>query len=348
MMGFAELKRNVTGRGLCWFFCGLLLAFATAGCGVQKRGSAHIAIRLAIGGQVQLIYLPATLARDLGYYTDEGLDVTLQDFPGGAKSLESLLGGSSDVVCGFYEHTVQMAAQGRDLRAFVDILRYPGLVAVASAKGINRVEDLKGKNIGISAPGSATQLFLNYLLTKHGLKPADSSTASIGMSATAVGAVTHGTVDAAIMTDPAFHMVLKQMPSIRVLADTRTGSGVREVFGVETYPSAVLYSTGSWIDAHPDATARLTRAMIRTITWMRTHSPEAVRAQMPQEFRTDDEATDLQAIKATQEMLSLDGRLTPESVEAVKAVLSVSLDDVRRGSIDLSKTYTNQFVDRAQ
>jgi len=303
---------------------------------------------MAVGGQAQLIYLPATLAQDLGYYNDEGLDVSIQDFPGGAKSLESLLGGSTDVVCGFYEHTVQMAAQGRELRAFVAMLRYPGLVAVAAAKGINRVEDLKGKTVGISAAGSATQLFLNYLLAKHGLKPGDASSASIGMSATAVGAVTHGTVDAAIMTDPAFHMVLKQMPGLRILADTRTGEGVREVFGVDSYPSTVLYSTSSWIEAHPDQVRRLTRAIVRTVAWMRSHSPGAVRAQMPQEFRTDDEDSDIEVLQATQAMLSLDGKLTPESAEAVRVVLGVSLDSVRTAAIDLGKTYTNEFVERAQ
>ena len=223
------------------------------GCGTRRAAPGPVPIRMAVGGRAQLIYLSATLGHELGYYYDEGLAVTLQDFPGGAKSLEALLGGSTDVVCGFYDHTIQMAAQGRELRAFVEMLRYPGLVAVAAAPGIASIGDLKGKIVGVSAPGSSTHMFLNYLLATHGLKPDDVSTASIGMSATAVAAVTRGKVDAAIMTDPALEIVQKHGATVRILADTRTAEGVRQVFGVDTYPSVVLYSTAQWSAGHRGA-----------------------------------------------------------------------------------------------
>jgi sulfonate transport system substrate-binding protein len=301
-------------------------------------------VKIAVGGRTQLIYLSATLAQELGYYRDEGLDVTFQDFPGGAKSLEALLGGSADVVCGFYDHTIQMAAQGREIRAFVSILRYLGLVAVAAGPEIKRIEDLKGKIVGVSAPGSSTHLFLNYLLVTHGLKPDDVSTPSIGMSATAVAAVAHGKVDAAILTDPTIEIVRKLTPGFHILADTRTAKGVREIFGVDTYPSTVLYSTAQWLDTHPEPARRLARAFSRTLDWMRSHSAEEIRRKMPPEFRTDDAEADLESLRAYHDMLSPDGKLTAESAAAVRKVLSVSLDSVRTATIDLDKTYTNQFV----
>src|SRR5436190_16647343 len=184
-------------------------------------------VRIGIGGQAQLIYLAATLADELGFYRDAGVAVSLIDFPGGAKALEAVLGGSADVVCGFYDHTIQMAAQGRDLRAFVAMLRYPGLVLVAASPGINRIEELKDRTVGVSAAGSSTQLLLNHLLVTHGLKLDDVSNASIRLSATAVAATTRGKVDAAMMTDPALAIARKQLPSLRILADTRTAEGVR-------------------------------------------------------------------------------------------------------------------------
>lgn len=314
------------------------------GCGHQDPS--QLPVRMAVGGQAQLIYLAATLAQELGYYSGEHLAVTLQDFPGGAKSLEALLGGSTDVVCGFYDHTIQMAAQGRELRAFISILRYPGLVAVANGAGIARIEDLKGKIVGVSAPGSSTHMFLNYLLVTHGVKPADVSTPAIGMSSTAIAAITHGKVDAAIMTDPAIEIARKQAPALRILADTRTPEGVRAVFGVETYPSVVLYSTAQWLAGHREEGRRLAHALNLTLEWMRTHSPAETRERMPAQFRTDDSTADLEGLRATQAMLSPDGKLTPEAAEAVRQVLSVSLDSVRAASIDLSKTYTNEFIGR--
>lgn len=301
-------------------------------------------MRIAVGGQAQLIYLAATLAQDLGNYDAEGLSVTLQDFPGGQKSLEALLGGSTDVVCGFYDHTIQMAAKGQQLQAFTSILRYPGLVAIASPR-ITKIEDLKGKIVGVSAAGSSTQMFLNYLLVTHGLKPEDVSVASIGMTATAVAAMTHGKVDAAMMTDPALEVVRKQMPGAIILADTRTAEGVHQIYSVDAYPSVVLYSTPQWIERNHDAASRLARALNRTVGWMRSHTPHEIRDRMGAQFRSTDAPTDLEGLKYLQAMLSPDGRLTPESAAAVRKVLSISLDDVRNATIDLDKTYTNEFAD---
>jgi NitT/TauT family transport system substrate-binding protein len=313
--------------------CLLLLA----GC---SRRPAEI--RIAIGGQAQLIYLPVTLAQELGFYKAAGLNVTLLDFPGGAKALEALMGGSTDVVCGFYDHTIQLAAQGKDLQAFVAMLRYPGLVLVSPE--IASIEGMKGKTAGVSAPGSSTHMFLNYLLVKQGMRPDDVSNASIGMSATAVGAVTHNKVDAAVMTDPALAIVRKQMPGLHILADTRTAEGVRSVFGVESYPSAVLYSKTDWVEKNRDTAKLLAGAITQTLSWMRSHTPEEIREKMPASFRTEDAQTDVEVLRTAQAMLSVDGKFTPEAVEAVHKVLSTSLESVRNAKIDLSKTYTNEMV----
>jgi len=326
--------------------CAIALLYGCA----RHESARGIPVRIAIGGQAQLIYLAATLAQELGFYGDEGLAVTLQDFPGGQKSLEALLGGSTDVVCGFYDHTIVMAAldpgKARNLQAFVAMLRYPGLAAVASKPGITRVEDLKGKIVGVSAAGSSTQFFLNYLLGAHGMKPEDVSTASIGMSATAVGAMTHGKVDAAIMTDPALEIVRKQLPGAKILADTRTAEGTHAVFGVDVYPSVVLYSTAQWIGGHRDEAGKLARAMTRTLSWMRANSPEDIRERTPAAFRTEDASTDLEGLRSLKAMLSEDGRMTAESAEAVRKVLAVSLESVRSAKVDLANTYTNDFVNR--
>src|SRR2546429_4676270 len=137
------------------------------GCGRREAPE----IRVAVGGAEQVIYLPATLAQQLGFYEAEGARVKLESFPGGAKSLQALLGGSADVVSGFYDHTLQMAAEGRKLKAFALMLHYPGMAVVVSpqkSSAIHRMEDLKGAVVGVTAPGSSTHMLINYLLVKHG------------------------------------------------------------------------------------------------------------------------------------------------------------------------------------
>src|SRR5262245_27570053 len=160
--------------------------------------------RIAVGVQNQLIYLPTTLARELWFYREEGLEVELQDHAGGSKALQAMVGGSADVVSGFYDHTIQMAAEGRELVAFVTILRYPGLVLVTSPKtSVSKIEDLKGKVAGVTTPGSSSHMLLTFLLHRHGVEADAVSVTGIGGPGTARGPVARRTVHAGLMSGPA-------------------------------------------------------------------------------------------------------------------------------------------------
>jgi NitT/TauT family transport system substrate-binding protein len=305
-------------------------------------------VRMAIGGQNQLIYLPATLARELNFYRDEGLDVELQDHAGGSKALQALVGGSADVVCGFYDHTIQMAAEQREFVAFVTMLRFPGLVLVTSPKSagtVTRIEDLKGRVGGVTTAGSSSHMLLTFLLQRHGV-PVDSvAVTGIGGAATAVAAVEHGTVDAGMMTDPSFTILQRRNPGVRVLADLRHAEGVMQAFGSRTYPASVLYAPGEWIGANRDTAARLARAIVRTLDWMQTHTPEEIAEKTPPDFRGEDRALYVEALTNTMAMFSPDGMMTADGAEAVHTLLAQSLDNVRKTTVDVSKTYTNEFID---
>jgi NitT/TauT family transport system substrate-binding protein len=75
--------------------------------GAPERKDVH----LAVGGKAALYYLPLTVAEQLGYFKEEGLEVKISDFAGGSQSLRAVVGGSADVVSGAYEHTINMQAQ---------------------------------------------------------------------------------------------------------------------------------------------------------------------------------------------------------------------------------------------
>ncbi len=323
------------------------VAVTVAACGSRSASNAGATnVRIAIGGQKQFLYLPTTLAQELGYYKDEGLDVELQDFPGGAKALQALVGGSADVVSGFYDHTIQMQAEGREMIAFVTMLRYPGLVlAVApQATDVKDVADLKGKIAGVTAAGSSTQMLLTQMLHKKGVPPEAVGITAIGTAATAIAAIEHGTVAAGMMAEPAFTMVVRRSPGVRILVDLRTGEGVKQAFGADTYPGAVLYSTGDWIRGNRDTTASLARAVQRTLQWMHAHSAEEISAKAPADFKGGDEALYVEALEHSMPMYSPDGRMAPDGAESVLRVLAQSMDKVRDATIDLSKTFTNEFL----
>jgi len=294
-----------------------------------------------------MVYLPTTLAQELGHYKDEGLEVELQDFAGGSKALQALVGGSADVVSGFYDHTIQMAAEGRELVAFVTMLRFPGLVLVTSpqsAGSVTKVSDLKGKIAGVTTAGSSSQMLLTYLLQRHDV-PVDSvSITAIGSAATAIAAIEHGKVDAGMVADPAFTLIARRNPSIRVLADFRTAQGVHEAIGANTYPASVLYAPREWIDRNRETTARLARAMLRTLQWIHGHSPEEITARMPKAFRGEDDALYAASLKGSMPMFSPDGLMADEGARTVQTLLAASVDKVGKAGIDVSKTFTNEFI----
>jgi sulfonate transport system substrate-binding protein len=304
-------------------------------------------VRIAVGGQTQLIYLPTTLAQELGFYQEEGIAAELEDFAGGAKALQALVGGSADVVSGFYDHTIQMAADGREFVAFVAMLRFPGMVIATSpqrADTVVRVADLKGRVVGVTSAGSSSQMLLTYLLKRHGIAADSVSVTSIGTAATAVAAMEYGKVDAGVMADPSFTMVSRRSPNVRVLADLRTAAGVREALGTDSYPASVLYSSGDWVRENRDTAARLARAIVRTLQWIQTHTPEEIASRTPRAFRGDDEGLYIEALRGSMEMFSPDGAMSAEGADAVRTLLAGSLDKVRNATIDTSKTFTNEFI----
>src|SRR6201999_2786359 len=109
------------------------------------------------------------LAEQPGKFYIPGLRVEIVDFKGGSQSLTAVIGGSADVVSGYFDHCVNLAAKGQTLEAFVVYDRYPGMVVAVSPKHpeIKSIKDLAGKKVGVSAPGSSTDFFLKYLLKKN-------------------------------------------------------------------------------------------------------------------------------------------------------------------------------------
>jgi NitT/TauT family transport system substrate-binding protein len=335
-----ELSRSAAA-----LVCASAIMLACAAC--SRGASRGERVRIAIGGQTQLVYLATSLAQELGFYRDEGLDVELQDFEGGAKALQALLGGSADVVSGFYDHTIQLAAEQRELVAFVTMLRYPGLVLVTSpqaAEKITSVEALKGRIAGVTTPGSSSHMFLTFLLTRHNV-PADAvSVTAIGGGPSAVAGIESGRVDVGWIGDPGFTLVKKRNPGARILVDLRSEQGTREIFGVPMYPSAVLYTSGDWLRANRATAQRLARAIVKTLEWMQTHSDEDIADRVPQRLRGEDVALYADSLKASRAIFSTDGMMPADGPAAVYKVLAASLPKVRDAKIDLSKTYTNELV----
>ena len=306
-------------------------------------------VRIAVGGPACLCYLPTVLAQQLGLYDKNGVDVELIALKGGSQALTAVLGGSADVVSGYYDHTVNLAPKGKHLEAFAVYDRLPGLVLVVSPKSTNAimgVADLVGQKVGVSAPGSSTDFFLKYVLRKGGIDPDKVSVVGVGLDATAVAAMEQGLVQAAVMLDPAVTQLAGRNKDLRILVDTRTEADTRKVFGGD-YPGGALYSQGDWLKAHPQEVQALADAVVETLKWIHEHSAEEIMAKMPKEYVGEDAALYLAALKNTIPMYSTNGLMDPKGAEAVLAVFSQSNPEVANAHVDLAATYTNAFAEKA-
>src|SRR4051812_9390502 len=191
-----------------WFvLCAALAAAVPAQAQVEKRD-----VHIAVGGKSALYYLPLVITERLNYFKDEGLNVRISDFAGGTRSLEAVVGGSADVVAGAYEHTINMQSRKQNFQAFVLTGAAPQITVAISTKLADRYKspkDLKGLKVGVSAPGSSTNMVINYLAAQGGLKPTDFAVIGVGQGATVVAAMDQGRVDVISQTDPAVTMLEK-------------------------------------------------------------------------------------------------------------------------------------------
>jgi NitT/TauT family transport system substrate-binding protein len=332
-----------------WVMASLSAVVLLAIAGEARAKDALPHVKIAIGGAGCLCYLPTVLAQQLGAYEQAGVEIELINFKGGSTALTAVLGGSADVVSGYYDHCVNLAAKNKELQAFVTYDRLPGLVLVVAPKqaaAIKSIKDLDGKKVGVSAPGSSTDFFLKYLLAKNGVNPTDVPVIGVGLDATAVAAMEQGQVDAAVMLDPAVTLLQGKFADLRILSDTRSVADTESVFGGD-YPGGALYAQGPWIAAHLPETQALAEAIVATLKWIHGHSAEEIMAKMPEEMIGPDKPLYLAALKNSIPMYSTTGLMDAKGAQAVLAVFSQSVPEVAAAHIDLAKTYTNAFAEKA-
>jgi NitT/TauT family transport system substrate-binding protein len=324
----------------------VLVALSLAGSAVAQEATR---IKVAVGGMQCLCYLPTVLANQLGLYEKHGLKAELINFKGGSVALTALLGGSADVVSGYYDHCINLKAKNKDLKSVVVYDSVPGLVLVVSPKHtgeIKSVKDLAGKKVGVSAPGSSTDFFLKYLLRKNGIDPGKVSVVGIGLDDTAVAAQEQGQVDAAVMLDPAVTRLQGKYADLRILSDTRTEKDTKAVFGGD-YPGGAIYATAEWVDKHPKESQALADAIVETLRWIHGHSAEEIMAKMPKDYSASDPKLYLAALKNSIPMYSKDGMMDPKGAEAVLELFSQSVPEIAKAKVDVKTTYTNEYAEKA-
>ena len=326
------------------FAAALAALLASASAFAQAPEKKNIA--LGVGGKALLYYLPLTIAERKGFFKEQGLDVEITDFAGGAKSVQALVGGSVDVVTGAYEHTIRMQAKGQDIRAVIELGRFPGIgVGVKKDRKWSGPADFKGMKIGVTAPGSSTNMLMNFVMAKAGLAPSDASYIGIGSAQSALAAIQKGEIDAISHLEPVISF-LERAGEVNVVIDTRTEEGTRALFGGSN-PAAVLYMRKSFIDANPNTVQALTKAFYKTLQWLKSASAEDIAATVPEEYLLGDKSLYMLAATKSKPSYSLTGVLDPAGMQSTNDMLTKFDPELKDAKVDLATTFDGRFVAKA-
>lgn len=294
----------------------LALAIVLAGqqmARAAEREKVDFGVGSAPGGSV---YIQVDLAKALGYFAEEGLDLTLEYFKGGAVAGAALVGGSLDVSANAIDHAIKAKQQGKELRFIVSFTHLPGTPLVVNTKYRNEIKspkDLRGRPVGVTAPGSATDLLIRYMMMKEGVRPEEMKIIGVGTN-TIIPAIENDQVVAAVGVDPWVTQLVKRGKAF-LLVDLRTEKDTRAVFG-GPYEFTGLLTRAEVIERRPGMIQKVVNALVKANRWMATNPIEKWADVMPAEL-VGDRAAWIESFKAQKETFTADSLPTREAVMSV-------------------------------
>ncbi|MGZ5179852.1 MAG: ABC transporter substrate-binding protein [Ramlibacter sp.] len=327
----------------------LLRALGTSA--LVLAGSAAFAadkVTIMVGGFEKQIYLPAKLAERLGYFKAEGLEVELLNESAGVNAENEMLAGAVHGVVGFYDHCVDLQTKGKAVESVVQFSQAPGEVELVSTAHpeIKAMADLRGKTLGVTGLGSSTNFLSQYMMVRSGVPLSEFSTLPVGAGTTFIQAMKQDKIQAGMTTEPTITHLLKSGEA-RVLVDMRTVEKTKQALG-GTYPAASLYMPTDWVEKNKPTVQKLANAFVKTLKYINTHSAADIAEQMPKDFYAGDKEGYVKALAEGKGMFTPDGVMPAGGPETVLAVLSEFSKNVKGKKVDLSRTYTTEFVKNAK
>lgn len=303
------------------------------------------------------IFMPVYIARGMGYFKDEGLDVEVIIAGGGSKAAAALIGGSAQFVPGAFAHVVKATDKGQKLVTVAGLMnQIPSNLflrkEIMKAKGVTvdsplekKIAALKGLKIGITSSGSMTDLLARRLLTMGGMNPdSDATIIALGRARAALGAVQKKAVDACVMTSP----VLEILDS-RGLGKTFINFTRGEVTDLRGFLFSTINAKRAYVEANPEITLKVVKAIVRAEKYI-AENPDGALAVLRKFFPKTDPAILEQAFKNMSAGMKKDPTILRE--EAEKNIEFINLEHKINGLKPVKVTFNdvvmNEFVEKAK
>ena len=323
------------------------LATGLTACGGHSSTGANglPVVKIMVGGLDKQIYLPFTLAKQLGYYQKYGVDVQLSDeVDGGVGAEDAMASGQVDMAGAWYIHAFDFQAQGKAVEGVVQLGGAPGEREMCATNGgVHSGADFKGKTMGVTDLGSGTDELTQFIAEKGGVSHSAYHTLAVGAGSTAVAAIQHGSADCVMTTQPTVAALEKKGLAYSAV-DLATTSGATKAIG-GAWPAATALARTDWVDSHKTEVQGVVDALVATMHWIHTHTPAQIAAKMPPDYVSNDLVSKGDYIKALTEdkgQYLPDGLMPPSGPATVAETEKFIGTDV--ASVDPSKTYTNAFA----
>src|SRR5438105_5135586 len=323
--------------------CGGTSNNAGAGSSTQS-----VDIKMMVGGLNKQIYLPNMLAKQLGYFDAEKINVTLVDEGSGQGTELEVVAGNVDAGSGSYSHPVELNALGKKIETICQFGIAPGeaeMVASKKASSITSAADLKGKNLGVTDIGSGTHTLTMALLGKAGVSADQAKYVAVGAGDTFIAAIKNGTIDAGMTTEPTITRLL-QTGDAKVLIDLRTPESTRAALGGD-YPFIGIFAKNDWVSSHKDVAQRLVNVYVKTLKWMKAHSAAEIAAKMPADYLVPSKDLYVTALQNQLSIFGTDCKMPSAGPQTVLSIEQKYVSTFKGKNANLGETYTNEFANKA-
>ena len=252
----------------------LALAAPTA-LALPGLARAQAPAKMTIATGVDPSFAPFYVGKEGGFFERQGLDVTVNTGPSGSAMVAFLVGNQINAAYGaeqagvsahIVDPNVVAVAEGTALLRWISVL----------ARGIDSMEGLKGKRVGV-ARGTGSETFWLSVVAKLNLNPADYTIVNVE-APEMVAALERGNIDAFAVWEPWPTRAMRAIPNTKILVNNEAIQVVRNY----------VYMNKGWAEANRATTERFMRALIQAQEFIETNKDQA--AQQVARFLRQDRA----------------------------------------------------------
>jgi ABC-type nitrate/sulfonate/bicarbonate transport system substrate-binding protein len=255
-----------------WSWAGIAVIAVFVAAAAPTPGSTETMLTVGKANSTSDAIIPVNVGDKLGIFKKHGLDLKIVDFGGGSKMVQGVAAGSIDIGDGAGTEMAFVAKGAPMLAVCETTAPAPFLgVGVPWDSPVTKLEDLKGKAIGVSSPGSFSDWSGHQLARKFGWGPDGVKTVAIGGGPAPIRAALRAhLVDAAISTTALF-LAFEQGKEGRLIAPVSRFEG--------NVASGALFASNRLIASNPAAIRTFLAAWIETVDYMRAHRAETVKIE---------------------------------------------------------------------